>query len=54
MTYEFRIHFLDDFIEENDIHAIIRDHWLVIDYKINKDLTIDVLGDVKFPEFASF
>lgn len=40
--------------EQNDVHAIIRDHWLVLDYTVNKDNTVNVKGDVKFPDFASF
>lgn len=46
--------FPDDLIEEDDIGAIIREHWLNLDYTINDDRSIDVYGDVKFPDFASF
>jgi hypothetical protein len=47
--------FPNDFNSEKDnIHAIIRDHWLNFDYVINNNRTIDVTGDVVFPEFASF
>lgn len=40
--------------EQNDVHAIIRDHWLVLDYTLNKDNSVNVQGDVRFPDFASF
>lgn len=46
--------FPDDFIEEDQIVTIIREHWLDIDYRINSDRSIDVYGNVKFPDFASF
>lgn len=42
--------------EEDEIYAIIQDHWLDISSKItiNADRSIDVLGDVRFPVFANF
>lgn len=46
--------FPSNFLEPDCVHAIIRDHWLVLDYTVNIDQSIDVRGDVKFPEFASF
>jgi hypothetical protein len=46
--------FPDNFLEPDCVHAIIRDHWLVLDYTVNIDQSIDVQSDVKFPEFASF
>jgi hypothetical protein len=47
----------DDFmVKENEINAIIRSYWIVIigDYTINIENTVDVLGSVRFPDFASF
>ena len=46
--------FPSNFLEQDCVHAIIRDHWLVLDYTVNIDNSIDVQGSVKFPEFASF
>lgn len=46
--------FSANLVGEDEIDAIIREHWLAIDYRINDDRSIDVFGDVKFPEFASF
>jgi hypothetical protein len=43
-----------DFIEKDRIETIVSDHWLNFDYRINSDHTIDVIGDVVFPDFASF
>lgn len=43
-----------NFVGEDEIDVIIREHWLAIDYSINDNRSIDVYGDVKFPEFASF
>jgi hypothetical protein len=42
------------FLEPDCVHVIIRDHWLVLDYTVNIDQSIDVRSDVKFSEFASF
>ncbi|OCB75552.1 hypothetical protein B0A79_23865 [Flavobacterium piscis] len=47
----------DDFmVKENEIDAIIRSYWIVIigNYTINIENTVDVLGSVRFPDFASF
>lgn len=46
--------FPDDLVEEDEIRTIIREHWLDFDFRINDDRSINVYGDVKFPEFASF
>lgn len=46
--------FPDDLTEEDEIRTIIREHWLDFDFRINDDRSIDVYGDVKFPEFSSF
>ncbi|PXY45243.1 hypothetical protein [Flavobacterium hydrophilum] len=47
--------FPDDLLaEQNDVHTIIRDHWLVLNYTVNKDKSVNVQGDVRFPDFASF
>lgn len=46
--------FPDNIAIEHEVEAIIRDHWLNFDYKINDDRSIDVIGDVVFPDFASF
>ena len=46
--------FPDNIAIEHEIENILHDHWLNFDYKINSDHTIDVIGDVVFPQFASF
>lgn len=40
----------------HEIHKIIRDHWLIVsgEIKINADMSVDILGDIRFPNLASF
>jgi len=46
--------FPEDFSAHDDVQAIIREHWLVMNYTVNSDKSVNVIGDLSFPEFASF
>jgi hypothetical protein len=46
-----------DFLaEENETEKVIRDHWIIIsgEITINTNRSLDIIGDVKFPEVSSF
>lgn len=52
-----KVNLTDNFFQQEDeIHATIRDYWIVIlgDYIINDDRSINVDGSVKFPKSSSF
>jgi hypothetical protein len=45
-----------DFKTKEEVSGILRDHWVVItgEYSVNNDGSIDVFGDLRFVDFASF
>lgn len=45
----------DFFDQVSEVDAIIRDYWLIIDtYSINADNSVNVVGNVKFPDSVDF